>query len=186
MEISILREISSVACSIVVEARDQKYDNVLKNAIQIVEMCETESIMSRKRMRTGVEDGGASRERGADFEAGSPSTDEMQEREEREKVTLIEESDKAGTFIIPFGKHRGTRVDKAPKDYLCWLMGMKCEKGKYSPIATDTLNWVRANQHETLSHIKKYLTWRCWECSSHDIRFKYAHLCTHCWFQSRK
>jgi uncharacterized protein (DUF3820 family) len=187
MEPPVLREISLAASSIVAAVTNQQYDGVMKNAILIIEMCEKESVASRKRSRTCMDENGIlSQENKTDIEAGFQSTVETQELEEREKLSLVEESDKAGTFIIPFGKHKGTRLDKVPADYLCWLMGMKREKGKFSPASTDTLNWVRANQYDTLSHVKRYLTWRCWECGSHDVRFRTAHLCSHCWFQSRK
>lgn len=187
MESSVLREISLAASSIVAAVTSQNYDKAMKNAIDIIELCEKESGASRKRIKTSTDENVVSLQKiDQDTEPGSQSTVEMQEQEEREKLVLIEDSDKAGTFVIPFGKHKGTQVDKVPTDYLCWLMGMKREKGKYSPACTDTLNWVRANQYETLSRVKKYLTWRCWECGSHDVRFRHAQLCTTCWFQSRR
>jgi hypothetical protein len=186
METTFLRETSLAASSIIAALASQKTECAMKDAIRIIEMCEDEGVRLRKRTKIDMEESAGTDQEKSDKETETPSMLEIQELEQKEKTSLIEESDKAGCFIIPFGKHKGTLINKAPPDYLCWLMGMRREAGKYLPASTEGLKWVRANQNETLSQVKKYLTWRCWECGSHDVRFRNAHLCTHCWHQARR
>jgi uncharacterized protein (DUF3820 family) len=183
MDPSILHKISFAATNVVAAIASQKPECAMQSAIQILALCEEEGAKTRKRRKTctAVEDNEAT-----DTQDEQQDMLEAQEREQSEKTTLIEDGDKAGLFVIPFGKFKGVTINKTPSDYLCWLMGMKREGGKYLPGPVDKISWVRSNHYETLSHVKKYLTWRCWECGSRDVRFRHAHLCTNCWHQCRR
>jgi hypothetical protein len=100
-----------------------------------------------------------------------------------DKPGLQAESRLAGEFEVPFGKYNGDIIRALPPSYLCWLMGVRREGRTFQPVSTKGLDWIRGNQFETLSMVKKYLTWRCWACGSTDVRFKHAKLCTSCWHE---
>lgn len=112
----------------------------------------------------------------------APST--PQEPDPSEKARLVELSRQAGESVIPFGKHKGKAVKAVPYSYLCWLLGVRRAGREFETVSMDHHSWILANHAETISHVKAYLTWRCWACGSTDTRFKFSRLCSECWHDS--
>ena len=98
-----------------------------------------------------------------------------------EKASLLEQSRCAGKYLIPFGKHKGVRVESVPKSYLCWLLGVKRNGRDFESISMDKHGWIVANHADAIAQVKRYLTWRCWACGSTATRFKFSKLCSDCW-----
>ena len=111
----------------------------------------------------------------------SPSLTPEAGQDQAEKEDLVEQSRRAGEFVIPFGKHQGKQVKTLPVTYLCWLMGARREGRNFVFKTDDALAWTRARHAVTLAQVQTYLVWRCWACGSQDMRFKHARLCTSCW-----
>lgn len=107
----------------------------------------------------------------------SPDADQ----EQSEKADLVEQSRRAGKFVIPFGKHQGKPIDATPATYLCWLMGVKQDGREFIHKTDEALTWTRARHAVTLAQVQTFLVWRCWACGSQDVRFRHARLCTSCW-----
>ncbi len=111
--------------------------------------------------------------------AGTPSAPEHDSL--GEKAHLVEQSRRAGEFIVPFGKHKGKPVKAVPHSYLCWLLGVRRVGREFENVPMDKHGWIIANHADIVAHVKSYLTWRCWACGSTDTRFQFSRLCPECW-----
>lgn len=98
-----------------------------------------------------------------------------------EKTRLLEQSKRAGDFLIPFGKHKGRAVKDLPQSYRCWLLGMKQVGREFENVPMDKHGWIISNHADVIVQVKAYLTWRCWTCGSTDTRFQFSRLCPECW-----
>jgi hypothetical protein len=111
----------------------------------------------------------------------SPSAPDLEEHSE--KAGLVEQSRRAGEFIIPFGKHKGKPVRAVPHSYLCWLLGVRRVRREFENVPMDKHGWIISNHADVIAQVKAYLTWRCWACGSADTRFKFSRLCSECWHE---
>lgn len=113
-----------------------------------------------------------------------PAPSAPEESDLSEKTCLMEQSRRAGEYIISFGKHKGKAVKAAPLSYLCWLLGVRRDGREFIKVSMDHHSWIVTNHPEIMSQVKAYLTWRCWACGSTDTRFKFSRLCPECWHNS--
>ena len=104
------------------------------------------------------------------------------EKDLQEKPNVLEQREKAGEFVIPFGKHKDKRLKQVPLDYIRWILGFKQEGKRFNPLETAS-SYIKNSQPETLANAHKYMMWRCWACGVEDTRFKNAKLCTSCWHE---
>lgn len=105
------------------------------------------------------------------------------EKDVQEKPSMLEQREKAGEFVIPFGKHKDKKMKQVPMDYMRWILGFKQEGKKFNPLETTASSYIRSSQPETLVNAHKFMLWRCWACGVEDTRFKNAKLCTSCWHE---
>lgn len=104
------------------------------------------------------------------------------EKDVQEKPSILEQREKAGEFVIPFGKHKDKKMKQVPLDYIRWILGFKQEGKRFNPLETAS-SYIKNSQPETLANAHKYMLWRCWACGVEDTRFKNAKLCTSCWHE---
>ena len=174
-----VREIEQDALAIIEALTEGNNKSAMKAANRIVDACEA---FERKAKRLKSEPEPAKSPQAA-LEDPEQALTERNAQDLLEKPGLEAESRTAGEFVVPFGKHKGATIRAVPNGYLCWLMGVRREGKTFQPVSTTGLDWIRGNQFETLSQVKKYLTWRCWACGSTDMRFRHAKLCTSCWHE---
>jgi uncharacterized protein (DUF3820 family) len=104
-----------------------------------------------------------------------------EEDNDQDKAELVERSRKAAEFILPFGKHKGVQLGSVPTSYLCWLLGVKREGREFKSIPMDKHNWIITNHADVVAEVRAFLVWRCWACSSTDVRFQWSRMCCDCW-----
>lgn len=100
------------------------------------------------------------------------------------KLVELNESAKAGNYVLDFGKFKGQAIKDADIYYLVWAVGLKRKGRTFSSVCSEACDWIRENKPVAFQQIKTYLTWRCHGCRSTNVKYRFSRLCRDCWFSS--
>jgi hypothetical protein len=115
---------------------------------------------------------------------GQEKTDEDQQWQEQNRLAEKEESNKAGQYVLPFGKYKGNPIHTVDVNYLSWALGMVRRNREFVESTRDGYTWIQENYPTATARIRLYLTHRCWVCKSQDVKFSNSRMCRSCWVSS--